>query len=538
MKKFFNILAGMTILLGTTTSCEDFLQKDPPSSPSQAIFWQKKSDFDSALAGCYSTFYAWPGEMSQIIACFDNLTDNSICQHDEDTYGKSKTIALGDLTPNTTGFVTNMYSHCYQGIARVHILLDNIEKYNKSDMSEAEKKFIIAQCKALRGYFYSWLYLCYREVPLVTQTLSTDNMYMEKASRADIYNQIMKDYDEAIATLPDKVYSDAEVSGRFTVSAVKGLKARILLNDAYDDNGNATDTEKLKEVVSLLESINGYSLAESMRDNFIRDKQLSSPEIVFSVRYLRPNILNSIDLYYGNWCTNMVSRDLVNEYECTDGQKWGESPLTVKVDENLLLQGSTPEATAERAKLFQNRDPRLAQTITHSDQLLFPDKGFEGLTQTSNTLTEFGMVKLVQPTKDLIGYSTISDQDVVILRYADILMMIAEAENELNGPDQKVYDAVNAIRVRSHMPELPEGLSKEQMRERIRHEWRVEFAFEGHRYFQLKRWKLMESKIDGLVDPALPTYKKVFKPAFYFWPIPQAEIDKANGVLTQDPNYK
>ena len=116
--------------------------------------------------------------------------------------------------------------------------------------------------------------------------------------------------------------------------------------------------------------------------------------------------------------------------------------------------------------------------------------------------------------------------------------MIAEAENEANGPTQKVYDAVNRIRVRSGQPELPAGLTKDQMRERIRNEWRVEFVFEGHRYFQLKRWKLMDKLVNGASDPALPTYVKVFKPAFYYFPLPQSEIDKAGGVLVQDPNYK
>ena len=100
MKKIVNIILASALLVSSTTSCSDFLQKDPPSSPSQSIFWQKKSDFQSALAGSFSMVYEWPGVMSQIVACFDNLTDNSICQHDEDTYGKTKTIALGDLIPN------------------------------------------------------------------------------------------------------------------------------------------------------------------------------------------------------------------------------------------------------------------------------------------------------------------------------------------------------------------------------------------------------------------------------------------------------
>lgn len=95
--------------------------------------------------------YEWPGVMSQIVACFDNLTDNSICQHNESTYGSSQTIALGDLDPNTGGYVSYMYDHCYRGIARIHLVMENLETYQGADMSEADKSFILAQCKALRS---------------------------------------------------------------------------------------------------------------------------------------------------------------------------------------------------------------------------------------------------------------------------------------------------------------------------------------------------------------------------------------------------
>lgn len=547
MKKIINIILASALLVGSTSSCSDFLQKDPPSSPSQSIFWQKKSDFESALAGCFSTMHQNgdplpydPGVMSQIIACFDNMTDNSICQHDENTYGRSKTIAIGNLDPNTDGYVKYMYEQCYRGIARVHLLMDNLEIYEGSDMSAGDKDFLLGQCKALRGYFYSWLYQCYKEVPLVTASLTMDNMYQAKATRPEIYAQIIKDFDEAIALLPDKVYSDAQMSGYFTPGALKAFKARLMLAEAYDDNGNA-DPSKMGEIVFLLESIQGYELADRMRDNFISSRQLASPEIMFSVRYLAPNSTHSMDLYYGAWTTCGVTRSLVDAFECTDGQKWGESPLTVAVDESLLATGALEDANkAERAKLFQNRDRRLYETVCHSGLADFSADGQDGdpVTITNQMQTGFGMMKLLQPTTLMPSNSTISDADVIILRYAEVLMMIAEAENEANGPTQKVYDAINQVRVRSGQPELPTGLTKEQMRERIRNEWRVEFVFEGHRYFQLKRWKLMEKLVDGAIDPALPAYIKVFKPAFYYFPIPQAEIDKAGGVLVQDPNYK
>ena len=546
MKKVINIILASALLVGSTTSCSDFLQKDPPSSPSQSIFWQKKSDFDSALAGSFSMMYEWPGVMSQIVACFDNLTDNSICQHNEGTYGSSQTIALGDLDPNTGGYVSYMYDHCYRGIARIHLVMENLETYQGADMSDADKSFIMAQCKALRAYYYSWLYQCYREVPLVTSSLTTENMYQPKAARTEIYAQIMKDFDEAIAALPDKPYSDSQMSGYFTPGAMKAFKARLMLAEAYDDNGNA-DASKMGEIVALLEGIQGYDLADRMRDNFISAQQLASPEIMFSVRYLAPNTTHSMDLYYGAWTTCGVTRDLVNAFECTDGLKWGESTLTATVNESLLATGALSDANnAEREKLFSDangvhiRDRRLYETVCHSGLADFSIDGQEGdpVTITNQMQTGFGMMKLLQPTTEMPSYSTVSDADVVILRYAEVLMMIAEAENEVNGPTQKVYNAVNRIRVRSGQPELPTGLTKEQMRERIRNEWRVEFVFEGHRYFQLKRWKLMEKLVNGAADPALPTYIKVFKPAFYYFPFPQTEIDKAGGVLVQDPNYK
>lgn len=114
----------------------------------------------------------------------------------------------------------------------------------------------------------------------MTQSLDLNTMYQPKATRAEVLNRVMTDYDEAISELPDKLYSDSQTSGRFTVSAVKALKARILLFDAYDSNGKAISS-KMEEVLTLLQSIKGYSLAARVRDNFISEKQLASPEIMF-----------------------------------------------------------------------------------------------------------------------------------------------------------------------------------------------------------------------------------------------------------------
>ena len=238
--------------------------------------------------------------------------------------------------------------------------MDQLDQYAKTDITAEEKKTMMAECKALRGYFYSYLFQCYKEVPLVLETLTMDNMYQPKATREQIFQQIIKDYDEAINDLPDLLYSDSQVTGHLTSSAVKALKARIMMFNGYNDQGVA-DQSVMKEVVSLLEGIKGYSLAASTRDNFVSSKQLASPEIIWSVRYLAPNVTNSMDLYYAAWNTLSTTRSLVNEFECTDGLKWGESPLTVPVDESLIYttDGSKKDQMIkEREKLFQNRDRR------------------------------------------------------------------------------------------------------------------------------------------------------------------------------------
>lgn len=535
MKRIINILVVVAYLFACMTSCDDFLQKDPTSVPSQSVFWKKKSDFQSALAGVYSVLYKSP--FSERLARLEGMTDNTI-QSD-------LSIILGDLTPNTKDFVTDIYTNCYVGIVRLHTVLHQLDIYEGTDISSSEEQFMRAQCYALRAYFYTWLYQNYREVPLVTDLLTVEDMYQPKASREEIRKQIVEDYDYAIANLPDKLYTDADMVGRFTASAAKGLKARFLLFDAYDNNGNA-DKSKMSEIVQLLKSINKYSVADLMprtRDNFLNAKQSKSTEIMFSVKYMRPNLTHNMDQYYGGWYIEMPTQDFVDSFECTDGLKWSESPLAVKPDVSILYDRNVDADTKwqEREKYFMNRDERLVDAVVNEGTTNYVRDGWEDklcIVHHGTTVTGYCVKKLIQPMDTPADYGTISDQDVVILRYAHILLMLAEAENEANGPTSTALDALNAVRTRSHQPAIASGISQSELRERIRNEWRVETCFEGLRYYQLKRWKLMESRVNGAEDPAFKGYIKVYKPAFEYFPIPQEEIDKAGGILVQDPNYQ
>lgn len=535
MKKNIHILLASALLIGAT-SCEDFLQKDPPASPSQSIFWQQKSDFASALAGTYSVMHE--SVFSVILPCMDGITDNAVVQHNEGTYGWAKTIAQGDLTPNQGGFVSEIYAKSYLGIARVHILLEQLENYTGTDISADEKKYMVAQCMALRGYFYSWLYECYKEVPVVANSLDMSTMYQPKSTREQVLARIVEDYDAAITGgLKDELYS---TSGRFTISAVKALKARVLLFNAYDANGIA-DKTKMTDIVTLLQSIEGeYELASSTRKNFVKADQIASKEIMFSVRYLKPNLTHLGDIYYGTWNTLDPTRSLVDAFECTDGKKWSESPMAVRPDETILYStGTEDEKKVEREKLFQHRDIRLIEAIGHSGKLHFPEgNDMEYPAGGNMSLTGLNLMKLLQPTDEPPVYGVNSDAEFIIMRYAHVLLMLAEAENEAHGATDVALNAINEVRERSGQPKILAGISQGDLRERIRNEWRVETCLEGLRYFQLKRWKLMETLVNGQEDPAMKGYIKVYEPAFEFFPIPQGEIDKAGGILVQDPAYQ
>ena len=130
-----------------------------------------------------------------------------------------------------------------------------------------------------------------------------------------------------------------------------------------------------------------------------------------------------------------------------------------------------------------------------------------------------------------MGYG-VSNINFIVLRYADILLMYAEAQNEAAGPGQDVYDAINQVRTRAGMPEVAAGKSQPEMRELIRHERRIELVMEGTYYSDIRRWRIAE-----IVTPAVTFESRSFDPARdYLWPIPFREFD-VNPNLVQNPGY-
>lgn len=541
------IYASLICFVTLFSSCDDFLQKDPPSEPSESVFWQKKIDFDYALNSCYSVIYEWPGVFSQAIPSYDNLTDNSLCQFDEDTYGRTKTMMMGDIYPTTTGFVSRNFSLAYKAISRCNLFLTKLNEYQGGDITDTDRRYMEAQAKALRAYFYHWLYLCYKEVPLFTEFLSLESQYQPKATRKEIYDQIIKDFSEAATVFDDRTYMESP--GRMTKSACYAFMAKIAMFNGFSDNNGipcgVANPELMRQVVEYCEQVKGYSLDEDLRMAFVESKQIDSKEMIFSARYASPDICNNLNEIYCGWSSLMVQRNLVDAFECTDGLSWGESPLTVPVDEELINSRTADHdlIVAEREKLFENRDKRLRNSITVASVYRFPERpdypNNAIYFNSEASLSGFGPIRFIQPFESGVNPAQMKvGPDVNLMRYAHVLLMLAEAENELNGPTQKAYDAINQVRQRAEQPKLPEGLTKDQFRDRVRKEWRYETPFEGWRYFQLKQWNELKNVPAIVAKEPFYSVAAIYEDRFMFWPLPLAEIDKANGILVQDPAYK
>jgi hypothetical protein len=485
------------MMLTGSLSCSDFLDKNPLDQITSQTFWKTESEASMALAGVYSRILAYPFNHKD--ADFDTMAG-------EVSTNQSNAIipiAQGMGQPTSGSLISSIYNNCYAGIGSCNFFLDNVER---TPISEATLNRYKGEVLFLRAMFYFMLAEHYGGVPLYTHSVTIDEAKVKQSTKAEVIQQIYTDLDFAIANLPDVPYSD----GHAVKGSAQALKARVLLH-----------SQQWQEAADLANQIiqgGKFSLFDNYRTLFLASDQTNNPEIMFSARYLSPDIKTDVDVRWA-W-HGMVNprQELVDAYECIDGLPISTSPLYDPSNWRL------------------NRDPRLLMTIKGFDDTVINSAGQEmGFAYNAVSGTGYEPVKYCNWDVLPIDYSTISEQDWILLRYADVLLMYAEARNEASGPDASVYSAVNQVRARVDMPPLPEGLNQGEMRERIRNERRVELALEGIRWGDILRWKTAETYIPTLVDPG--GTRRTFDPnKHYLLPFPQSEID-VNENLEQNPGY-
>ena len=483
------------------TSCtKDILEVSSTTQISSETFWKTESDVRLAIDGTYRTL----ADLEQGYLYHDVMTDNAYNNYPWEGY---KAIGDGTHTPDGPGAISWVWNDCFKGIGRANVVLDNFESVE--GLSDEFKKSVNGEALFLRAYFYYKLVDHYGGVPIFLESPKLDHGQQARNTKEEVVTQILLDLDDAASLLP---ISQSQ-TGRVTKGAALALKARVLLyNERWSD---AADAAK------VVMDMNKYSLFPNYRDLF-RGENENNNEVIFDVQYKAPEQGNFNVLYLGSftiggWSSVVPMQNLVDAYEMLDGQSILDSPMY------------------DETNPYEKRDPRLKQTI------FVPGVTANGNENHQGEYTGYSFKKHTEYDEDdvvdVTGYPNKTGINNIILRYADILLMYAEAKNEASGPDQSVYDAINEVRARPtvEMPELPSGLSKDQMREAIRHERRIELVLEGTRYSDIKRWKLAENILDGLVDPGGTRAFDASK--HYLWPIPQKEFDIEGTGLIQNPNW-
>ncbi|MCC7150014.1 MAG: RagB/SusD family nutrient uptake outer membrane protein [Saprospiraceae bacterium] len=496
MKKIINISLAMAVIF-QSLSCSKFLDKDPLDQISSGTFWRNQNEVDMALAGVYARILTSTFDYNMMF--WDDMGGDVFGWSDVEKLGK------GQIEATSGGIINSIYAQCYQGISSCNFFLENVDHAPIPDEIKNRYK---GEVLFLRAMFYFTLTEFYGGVPLYIKLVTIEESKVKQSTRAEVVSQILADLDVAINNLPNTGYNGHAVKG-----SAQALKVKVLLHN-----------DKMREAADLAAQIiadGKFSLYTDFRSLFLAKGQNNNPEIMMSGKYLNPDRPSQgPDIRYAWHGVVEVLKELVDDYECLDGKPIDESPLYDPSNWRL------------------HRDPRLLMTIKGYDDKVLNSAGvLMGFNYNQPSNTGYMPVKGLNWDALPIDYSTKSEQDWILLRYAEVLLMYAEARNEDSGPDQSVYDAINEVRLRPgvEMPPIPTGLSKEQMRERIRHERRVEFALEGKRYWDIKRWKTAETYIPTLIDPG--GVRRQFDPSkHYLFPFPQSEMD-INENLVQNPGY-
>jgi hypothetical protein len=502
-------------LLVFGTAChEELLDKNPLNNVSSQTFWASEADVKTGLAGVYSRLQQ--NFLGYERVYLEGLSDNAFLDPGNGNQPNMMNMTTGSISPALGGAMQNMYSTPYRAIASANYFLDNIDK---APLIDTQKNVYKAEVRFIRALAYFDLVRNFGGVVIYKNYPSTlESALIAKSTPEEVYAFIEEDLDFAIANLPDEKYSGHAVKG-----SAQGLKAKVLITQ-----------QKWSQALPFLEQVmasGNFGLSNDYAALFTTVGQANpavNQEIMFSTQYLAPNNVHrtspgsaGLDIELGWWSLMQPYEDLVHAYEMTDGELITESPLY------------------DPANPYANRDPRLDMTVKLPVEVWINAAG-EVWDGSYTSQTGFLVEKYVELARAPFTAASAlsSDQDYVHLRYADVLLMYAEAKNEVSGPDATVYAALNQIRTRPtvNMPPVDEAKysTQEALRDYVRHERRVELALEGPRYFDLKRWNIAHIKLPTLQTPAgVPL---VFDPVNYVLPFPQSELDN-NPELIQNEGY-
>lgn len=533
-----SIIAGMFTLI--MVSCQkDLLDTYPTDSLNNANFWKSEEDAINAVNAIYSML---PGIAETE---WDMMTD--IGSTNAITNAKSVGVERGAPSADMNYF-ENLWDDAYRAVRAVNYFLENADKVKEADptMSDALLDRLKSEARFIRAFYYTRLVMLYGDVPLITKALTLQESYeVARTPKEQVWDFVESELTEIANILPPN-YTGNDI-GRITKGAALAMKARAMLYAGRWDKA-ATAAQAVMGM--------GYSLYPNYQNLFSYAAENNS-EVILDRQYAKDvNPSNFFNTYAPRGMNGGVgiapTRTLVDAYETING---------LSIDDDPLYNPLNP---------YANRDPRMRFSLflpAFSDavpgDIMYNGKVYDsrpGSKTADEVDVDFQRSKTGYNTKKYINPEDMNDRNncgtnFILIRYADVLLMYAEAKIELDQIDETVYKAINDVRNQRldvKLPDITIGKTQPQLREIVRHERMVELAMEGLRFFDIRRWKTAENLMQGPVPGiryipkggstvqlyAYGAVVRYFDPARdYLFPIPQHELILNPNLAPQNPEY-
>lgn len=543
MKNNFKIYSRLAVMTASlfVAGCVK-MDVTPTNKFTDETYWTSADKANSVVSMAYRQMFS-----SDYIFANEILSDNVY-----NGYGTTneKIIATG-IADASNGRFESEWANSYGGIKTCHTFLANIDRV--TSMSEDLREKRKAEIRFIRALLYLDLTTWYGDVPHFAVDITLDeSKALVRKPHAEIMAWIHQELDEVAAILPSREQYAAADNGRITSGAAIALNARAYLYD----NDYAKVAEYSEKLING-SSYGSYSLFSSYRGVFAAQNEFNN-EIILSYQYVPEdrtwgNLVDYVPLSAAaRLCLAGPTQGLVDNYLMKNGQKWTVNDPDYanrdpRMDATIVYDGSQ----------WVDRSGNTYNIVIHPDGTTPPGKSSDKYTGagTAQTPTGYYYRKYADPAPSTyLGGGWASSLNLPMIRFADVLLMYAEAKNELNQMNSTVWDqTIRALRQRAGFDNTAEAMNfpstdQDQLREIIRNERRAELALEGLRVFDLRRWKTAETALTqagrgAKFDKSSGSYDYIKLPAGnfnrnrdYLWAIPRKER-LLNPNLTQNPGY-
>ncbi|MBK78975.1 MAG: hypothetical protein CMC88_07980 [Flavobacteriaceae bacterium] len=538
--KFLTITIIILSFVMSFTSCEeDFLEKSDPGAGAVDGFFQTADDFKLGVNGIYNSLTAagyftnfWGGNYFHMNMEFDVVSDNMVGQGA--AWKGYSELASGLATPLSGGITDWKFNYGLGAISKVNTMLAVMADVDFGAEGSAKWE---AELKYLRGFLYADMAFLYGGMPLITESITSEEAdALARSSQAQTYEQAISDLTFAAANLGDT--PNAGEFGRPTKMAAQAALGFAYLNQ----KDYASAKSAFSNIISQEGGLTGLASAAEW-ECLNRGCAEQNKEIIWSIQngpgaegtgdYIPMGIPTQSG--FNGWSGHKFTQNLIDAYGMANGL-----PIT------------DPDSGYDPANPLKNRDPRLRMTFYFEgdpyDGGVIDDGEFGGVCCNGSTklMANIGIAP-VFPRKytadpdltpeafaQMNGIEFGSPIDLVIYRYADILLAHAEALNE-SGDTAGAYAGVNKVRNRAGLPDLAAGLSKAAMKDAILQERRVELALEGKRYYDLKRAGILMETVNSNKGWDLHGGAN-YKAHYDLWPLPGGFVDNSPAI-EQNPGY-